>query len=97
MRVARSRCLSLAAGLAPGAGDREGRGFVVGLVVGSTFGLVIGLVLGLVGVWLTPIASSPSASAIGSYRVTGSASWCYVAECGDEYASARFDGGVSAG
>jgi hypothetical protein len=28
---------------------------------------------------------------------TGSASWCYVAECGDEYASARFDGGVSAG
>jgi 8-oxo-dGTP pyrophosphatase MutT (NUDIX family) len=28
---------------------------------------------------------------------TGSASWCYVAECGDEYASARFDGGTSAG
>jgi len=31
------------------------------------------------------------------YQTTGSASWCYVAECGDEYASARFDGGVSAG
>jgi hypothetical protein len=59
---------SLAAELVSGAGDRAARGLIVGLVTGSTFGLVIGLAIGLCGVWLEPIASSPSASAIGSYR-----------------------------
>jgi hypothetical protein len=60
--------LSLAAEAAPGAADRAVRGFVIGLVAGGGFGLVVGLAVGLGVLWLTPVATSPSASALGSYR-----------------------------
>jgi len=59
---------ALAAGLESGSTTRAGSGFIVGFVVGFVFGLVVGLVLALRGLWATPIAVSPSASAAGTYR-----------------------------
>jgi hypothetical protein len=60
--------MSLAAEVAPGATDRAIRGLIIGLVAGIAFGLVMGVAVAVGGLWLTPIASSPSVSAAGSYR-----------------------------
>lgn len=59
---------AVAVGLAFASATRVVSGFTTGLAVGFVFGLVVGLVLGVRGLWWTPVASSPSASAIGTYR-----------------------------
>ena len=59
---------ALAAGVVSGAVGRAGPGFATGFVVGFVFGVVVGLVLSFRGTWLTPIAASPSASAITTHR-----------------------------
>jgi hypothetical protein len=58
----------LTVGLVSGSTTRAGQGFLVGFLDGFTFGLVVGLVLGLGGLWTTPIAASPSVTAVGIYR-----------------------------
>jgi hypothetical protein len=60
--------MSAAADVVPGAGDRVIRGFIAGSVVGGAFGLVTGLVVGIGTLWLTPIAGSPSETAVSNYR-----------------------------
>jgi len=60
--------VALAAALVSGSAARAGYGFVTGLVVGYVFGLVAGLTYALRGLWAIPIATSPSATAAGSYR-----------------------------
>ncbi|HEX3960429.1 MAG TPA: hypothetical protein VHZ03_27960 [Trebonia sp.] len=59
---------ALAAGLVSSSLARAGSGFIVGFVVGAVFGGVVGLALGFRGLWGTPIAGSPSASATTTYR-----------------------------
>ncbi len=60
--------VALAAGFMSGSTARAGTGFVAGFVIGLVFGLVVGLVLGLGGFWANPVAASPSATAVGTYR-----------------------------
>ena len=60
--------VAIAVGLVSGSTARIGPGFAVGFVIGFVFGLTVGLVLGLGGLGATRIATSPSASAVGTYR-----------------------------
>jgi hypothetical protein len=60
--------VALAAALVSASAARAGYGLIVGLVVGYVFGLVAGLTHALRCLWAVPIATSPSATAAGSYR-----------------------------
>ena len=59
---------ALAVSLGAGLGTRAGPGLVLALAAGCIFGLAMGLTLGFGFCCTIPVASSPSATAVGTYR-----------------------------
>ena len=59
---------ALAVSLGAGLGDRAGPGLVFALAAGCIFGLAMGLALGFGFFCTIPVATSPSATAVSTYR-----------------------------